>query len=78
MPSCCAVECTNRQEKGNGLKFYRIPKGKSAFKQYRRRLWIQAIRRENWSKELIDKARVCSVHFISGMYVSFNKFYVIK
>ncbi len=35
----------------------------------RRKLWLNAIRRENWPDNLIRNARICSAHFISGMYI---------
>ena len=41
MPSCCAVNCTNRKTKNNELAFYRIPKTKE-----RREKWLQAINKK--------------------------------
>ena len=61
--SCCAVGCTNRKSKQPYLTFYRLP-GRN--KPEKRLKWIQAIKKEQWSEEEINNARVCSAHFISG------------
>ncbi|XP_041930421.1 uncharacterized protein LOC121694347 isoform X10 [Alosa sapidissima] len=65
MSGCCVNGCTNRYSTG-GLKFYRIPTGSRPFQSNRRRLWLQAIKREDWNENIIKNARVCSAHFISG------------
>ena len=72
--SCCAVGCTNRRRKGDkSLSFYRIPSSSdNEEKAKRRTLWITAIKRKNWSDELIDNARICSAHFISGNYQCYD------
>ena len=65
MPSCCAVNCTNRKTKNNELAFYRIPKT-----QERREEWLQAMKRKGWGNEQdLKYATLCSAHFISGIYV---------
>ncbi|XP_067681957.1 uncharacterized protein [Haliotis asinina] len=58
--SCVVVGCTNRFKKGSGLKFHRIPTADE-----RRRKWLQAINRKNWTPDH-DGDRVCGVHFASG------------
>ena len=63
--TCCAVGCKNRRDKCS-LPFYRIPTVK---KPERRRLWVAAIKRENWSEEQINKARICGAHFITGQWL---------
>ncbi|XP_061591062.1 uncharacterized protein LOC133456583 isoform X1 [Cololabis saira] len=65
MSGCCVNGCTNRHSPG-GLKFYRIPRGSRPFQSNRRRLWLQAIKREDWNEDVIKNARVCGAHFISG------------
>ncbi|XP_077089910.1 uncharacterized protein LOC143741475 [Siphateles boraxobius] len=65
MSGCCVYGCTNRYST-EGLKFYRIPTGSRPFQKNRRRLWLQAIKRVDWSEDIIKNARVCSAHFISG------------
>ncbi|XP_051955002.1 uncharacterized protein LOC127624285 [Xyrauchen texanus] len=65
MSGCCVYGCTNRYST-KGLKFYRIPTGSRSFQKNRRRLWLQAIKRVDWSEDIIKNARVCSAHFISG------------
>lgn len=62
--SCCAVGCTNRTPKRKDLKYYRIPKHPKT----RRDKWKAAIKREDWSEEKIDNARLCSEHFITGKF----------
>ena len=70
--SCCAVGCVNRRkvnqrnEGGKRIQFYRIPSGRTPLKQEKRRLWLRAIRRENWPDHQINRARICSDHFITG------------
>ncbi|XP_051276570.1 zinc finger protein ZFP2 isoform X1 [Dicentrarchus labrax] len=69
--SCCAVGCKNRYSTANGLHFYRIPSTNTPIEAERRRLWLQAIRRSDWTDEIIShetisNARLCSAHFISG------------
>ncbi|XP_030008975.1 uncharacterized protein LOC115432230 isoform X1 [Sphaeramia orbicularis] len=67
MPSsCCAVGCQNRKSTQKDLIFYRIPAGKHPFHKNRRKLWLQALRREDWSEEELKNARLCSAHFRSG------------
>ncbi|XP_029994515.1 v-myb avian myeloblastosis viral oncogene homolog-like 2a isoform X2 [Sphaeramia orbicularis] len=64
--SCCAVGCQNRNAKKNNLHFYRIPSLRTPFQANRRRLWLQAINRTDWTDEIIRNSRLCSAHFISG------------
>ena len=64
MPSsCCVVNCSNRKKKNSTLKFYSIP-----INPEQRKRWLNAIRRENWSEVEINNARVCSEHFLSGLF----------
>uniref|UniRef100_A0A673A166 THAP domain-containing protein 1 n=1 Tax=Sphaeramia orbicularis TaxID=375764 RepID=A0A673A166_9TELE len=66
MPSsCCAVGCQNRKNTQKDLNFYRIPAGKHPSKKSRRKLWLEALRRENWSEEELQNAGLCSAHFRS-------------
>ncbi|XP_022103184.1 THAP domain-containing protein 5-like [Acanthaster planci] len=64
--SCCAVGCTNRKTRNSKLHFYTIPKRKTPFEQRRRQLWLEAISRDNWPEQQVNKAFLCSAHFISG------------
>ncbi|XP_051938225.1 transmembrane protein 182 isoform X1 [Hippocampus zosterae] len=67
MPSsCCVVGCRNRKNTHRELVFYAIPAGRHPFEKNRRKLWLEAIRRENWTEAAIKNARLCSAHFISG------------
>ena len=60
MPSsCCAIGCTNRGSKENGIRLYRFPKDAE-----RRRLWARVLKRELW--EPSEHSRICGGHFISG------------
>ncbi|KAJ8290531.1 hypothetical protein GJAV_G00014090 [Gymnothorax javanicus] len=61
MSSCCVFGCQNRKSKNSDLKFYRIPATAS-----QRQLWLNAIRRRDWTETIIKNAHVCSAHFISG------------
>lgn len=58
--SCCVPNCTNRQRKGDSGGFYKITSKK--YPDLRER-WLAAIRRIQWSDELIKNAKVC---FVSG------------
>ncbi|XP_057195611.1 uncharacterized protein LOC130557658 isoform X3 [Triplophysa rosa] len=64
--SCCAVGCLNRNRRKDGLHFYRIPSSRKPFEAKRRSLWLQAIKRTDWTDEIIGNSRLCSAHFISG------------
>ena len=66
--NCCAVGCSNVRTNYNDIKrsFYRIPDKKQVEK---RKLWLLAIQRKNWSEKSIECARLCSDHFISGKYL---------
>ena len=64
--SCCVVGCSQRRVKVCGIPFYRIPKGKTPVEARRRRDWIKAINRDQWSEEPISHARICGNHFVSG------------
>ena len=64
MPSsCCAVGCTKRYSKEEGVRMFRFPKDEA-----HRRLWIQAIRRDKWEPN--SHSRVCCEHFISGKFLA--------
>ena len=70
MPSaCCAVGCTNRKTKDSSLVFYRIPSKQNL---ERRKKWVNAVGRKDWSEEQIDNARLCSMHFISGKFYNYK------
>ncbi|XP_019861511.1 PREDICTED: THAP domain-containing protein 5-like [Amphimedon queenslandica] len=69
--SCCIVNCTNRAQKGNKQRFYRIPKviqhlGEQTkdLTERRRAKWLSRINRKDWYPS--DHDRVCSDHFLSG------------
>ena len=59
--SCFVINCARRFEKGSGITFLRIPD-----REPKRSAWINAIRRKNWMPS--EHERVCSVHFLSGMF----------
>ena len=66
--SCCAVGCTYRYSKEKKIPMYSMPSSKSPWEINRRKLWIKAIRREDWKDWTYDKisrARICGQHFIS-------------
>jgi len=56
--SCCAVNCANRHKKGSSVGFYRFP----ADPINRRKEWIKAVSRLNWSPSAHD--RLCGDHFV--------------
>ena len=61
------------KKRGMVLSFYRIPFGTTTEKEkHRRQLWVAAIRRDRWSEKKIDNARICSLHFISGIATYLN------
>lgn len=83
MPSCAAVGCNNRFYKGCGLHFYRIPKKNTVFNSNRRLLWLNALQRTKWPESVINNAKICSTHFISGnfwlpFFIAYNKVTWIK
>jgi hypothetical protein len=74
MPHFCGVvNCASRSNRDN-VQFYRIPsilhfKHKVKLNELsalRRQKWINAIRRKDFSEEMVKNARLCSKHFISS------------
>ncbi|XP_074503206.1 uncharacterized protein LOC141774440 [Sebastes fasciatus] len=61
MSSCCVFGCPNRRSLDSSFKFYRIPAVRK-----RRERWLNAIQRTDWTEAIINNARVCNAHFISG------------
>ena len=59
--SCCAVGCTNQQQWGSSISFYRFPADID-----RRNKWISAVKRANWTPS--NYSRICSAHFIRGEF----------
>lgn len=57
--SCCAIGCTFRYEKGSQIGIFRIPKDEKL-----RKLWIKAIKRDNWTPTA--SSRICGQHFHTG------------
>ena len=60
--SCCAPFSTNRgdkETKEKGINFYRIPA-----KEEKRRLWLNAIRRNDYNPG--PNTYICSDHFVGG------------
>ena len=64
--SCCAYGCTNRREEKGDLTFYAIPRGNKEEQQELREKLVEACKRENWSEQQINNARICGDHFITG------------
>ena len=61
--SCAAFGFTNRRS-STSLQFYRIP---SAKRHPERRIkWVTTMRKEKWPVKKINKARICSAHFVTG------------
>ena len=64
--SCCAYGCTNRKEENGDLAFYAIPRGNKEEQQELREKWVEPCKKENWSEQQINNARICGDHFITG------------
>ena len=64
--SCYAYGCTNRREENGDLTFYAIPRGNKEEQQELREKLVEACKRENWSEQQINNARICGDHFITG------------
>ena len=72
MPSsCCAIGCTQRVSKVNGIKMFRVP-----IDPERRKAWVDAIKRVGWQPKA--HSRVCSAHFISGYKGVASTFEVVR
>ena len=70
--SCCAVHCTNMQEKcDENIKFYRFSTMKNQQITERYKKWVTEMKRqrerEKWSKteKQVENARLCSEHFVA-------------
>ena len=61
--SCCAFGCFNRCTEGTKLQFNRFPTDTE-----RRNRWIAAVKRV--ALKPTEYSRLCSAHFISGLYYS--------
>ena len=59
--SCCAIGCTNRQQLGSSISFYRFPADID-----RRNKWISAVKRAKWTPSNYN--RICNAHFIHGKF----------
>uniref|UniRef100_UPI00358F8FAD THAP domain-containing protein 2-like n=1 Tax=Myxine glutinosa TaxID=7769 RepID=UPI00358F8FAD len=57
MPSCAAINCTNRLVKGSGKTFHRFPKDGSTLQKE----WLVKMRRDKWTPS--KYASLCSDHF---------------
>ncbi|XP_056637412.1 uncharacterized protein LOC130445669 isoform X1 [Diorhabda sublineata] len=74
MPAfCCVINCSSNSKRDK-VKFFRIPKILS-FKHrtdlnelsaVRKRRWLDAINREDFTEDRLKNARICSKHFITG------------
>ena len=62
------VGCSNQREKSVYCKWstYQIPFGTDEESLALRKKWVAAIKREKWTEKPINKARICSDHFIIG------------
>ena len=76
---CAAVGCTNNQMKNKELSFYRFPA-----EQDRRDKWTAAVKRADSNSDRCQKewkpskySRICSAHFVSGLYFHFCRCMVL-
>ena len=72
MKTCCVAGCSSRAGKEKDIKFYSIAsvnerRGKELreLSIRRRTEWLSRINRKDWAPS--KNARVCSVHFVTGM-----------
>ncbi|XP_025114319.1 uncharacterized protein LOC112576232 isoform X4 [Pomacea canaliculata] len=69
---CCVINCRSRRSEckqaGKKLVFSHFPMGKSLKAQERRKLWLQAIRREHFVPTVYSQ--VCGRHFVSGFQIN--------
>lgn len=78
--SCSVFGCHNKDVKGNGLRFFRLPhvvtksdEATQKLSERRRREWLAAICRRDMNPQT---CLVCSVHFISGEVLNIS--FIIK
>lgn len=73
--TCLVVNCGKRSNRDN-VHFYSVPAilnnkfltHKNELSAKRRALWIAALKRDDLSEAKLKNQRVCSEHFITGMY----------
>ena len=72
--SCMVINCSKRAKRDKGIKFFRIPAvikhqgpQMEELSDERRRLWKKAI---SVDREFTEFDRVCSCHFVNGMYTA--------
>ena len=70
---CAVFGCSNRSNRNNDNRFFRIPTVKSnvghnlkLLQKQRQSEWVKRIKREDLTPAKCANARVCSDHFVSG------------
>ena len=63
--TCVAHGCKTEKKKGVKIRFFRVPDRNTD----RGRLWRAAISRKAWSPRKSYDARICALHFITGMNI---------
>ena len=76
--SCCAVGCSNWRSKDSDISFYKIPAGNDKKSLCRRQLWLHAIKRDKWTTSMIENAKLCNQHFISGKRTAFLQHLILS
>ncbi len=73
MVICAVVNCHNRSDRGENIRFFRLPaiithQGSQALQlsTERRLKWLAKINRQDLTPERYPNIRVCSRHFVSG------------
>lgn len=69
---CSVYNCSRQRdrvkEKGEACSFYQIPLGKSSKAVARRKLWLTALRRQDFAPT--RNSKVCDRHFVSGIAIN--------
>lgn len=81
MPSFCSVvDCGKRAERDE-VRFFKIPKALknrgeqlNALSKERRLRWVAALKRGDLSETFLNNARICAIHFVSGIYYYYLSF----
>ncbi len=73
MVICAVVNCHNRSDKGESIRFFRLPavithQGAQAqqLSSERQQKWISKINRKDLTPERYPNVRICAIHFVSG------------
>ncbi len=65
---CCDIGCQNLRNTASNYKFDHIPAATTRQKNWQQ-LWLNEIKRADWTGTIIKHDRICSTHFYIHFYI---------